>query len=229
MTVAKRRNGKKKLTKLSKTAKLLFDSKKLPRVLARLTGMFLGTDLPYCPGDTFVRFEQWDSFYSYSSKYSRRWVPLVRAGVRRCLGRAYRGRRFAVFEVLRVTPQTLTVRRIKTVDVYFKCWIMRHSSYEYPDRLEADTELAGVFSYERTCSHTSEPERVYIRRSDADALRQYNLLDTTQAQKLDYHNFKNHPRTSIWNPRGQFGVSKIMHDAESGKLVVKYFPDESIP
>ena len=216
MTVAKRRNGKKKLTKLSKTAKLLFDSKKLPRVLARLTGMFLGTDLPYCPGDTFVRFEQWDS---YSSKYSTRWVSLVSPilpGYGQ--GRAYRGRRFAVFEVLRVTPQTLTVRRIKTVDIYFKRgW-----------RLETE-EVEGMFSYERTCSHTSEPERVYIRRSDADALRQYNLLDTTQAQKLDYHNFKNHPRTSIWNPRGQFGVSKILHDAETGKLVVKYFPNESIP
>jgi hypothetical protein len=143
----------------------------------------------------------------------------VRQNEGRGLLRWYRGRRFAVFEVVRVTPQTLKVRQIKSVDVYFKSVNRRHLETE---------EVAGIFSYEGGVQSLAE-QRVHIRGTDADALREYKQIDMEQAQKFEYHNCVNTPRTNIWNPRGQFGVSKIMHDAETGKLVVKYFPNESIP
>ena len=209
MGFGKRQTKMQKLTKLSKSAKALFDTTKLPRVLARRVGQFLGTDLPFCPGDLFVRYEDWANKMVHST---HRYVNLVRISERGGRMRWYDGRRFAVFRVLRVTPQTLTVRKIKVVDVYFK-WAKNRD-------METD-EVAGVFSFERSpgSKFTSDPERLYIRKSDADAMREYKNLDLTKAQKFAFHNYRNTPRTSIWL-EPEYRTSRILHDVETNSLVV---------
>jgi hypothetical protein len=217
MTVGK----PKKLVKLSKTAKLLFEITKIPRVLARRVGMFLGTDLPYLPGGLFVRYEDWSGW----DHPTCRLVNVVRIIEGRGRIRWYKGRRFAVFEVVRVTPQTLTVRRIKTVDVFFK-WA-KSKDLETKE-VEPNTELAGVFSYELNKPEVGL-ERLKIRRADADAMKEYKNVDMTQAQKFEYHNYQNYPRTTIIYVGFMHRVSKILHDVETETLEVKYFPNEWIP
>jgi hypothetical protein len=202
-----------KLTKLSRSAKALFDTTKLPRVLARRVGQFLGTDLAYNPGDLFVRYDEWANKMIHPT---HRYVNLVRISERGGRMRWYDGRRFAVFRVLRVTPQTLTVRKIKVVDVYFK-WNKNRD-------METD-EVAGVFSFERSpLSLERQPqagiERLYIRKSDADAMREYKNLDMTKAQKFAFHNYLNTPRTSIWL-EPECRTSRILHDVETNSLVVE--------
>jgi hypothetical protein len=135
--------------------------------------------------------------------------------------RWYYGKRFLVYEVVRVTPQTLTVHHIKSVETYTK-W--NATQRDVATRIERDTELAGVFSYEgeakrashehsiswRPTSKKSVPDtdRLYIRKSDADARREYNNIKKT---KKTVHTFD-----SIELVDG----TMILHDVGTGKLVV---------
>ena len=184
--------------KLSKTAKVLLDTANIPRVSARNIGMFLGTDLPYQPGGLFVRYEDWvkPSFTSVFSR-TRRYVGLRHKGEGHGWMRWYAGRTFAVYKVLRVTPQTLIVKRVRTVDVYFDCY-----NTEKIDHIGPNTELAGVLFECETVGSSPSEERLYIRMSDAHAMIEYKNLDLTKAQKV-----KN--------------GTQILHDHETETLVAK--------
>ena len=96
---------------LSKTAKLVTKCSVLPGVLARMCGQFLGTDMPFSPGDTFVRRVP----FKCEVACDCRRVRLVRQP---SYVRYYYGKQFDVYTVVRVTPCTVKARKQSEFHVY---------------------------------------------------------------------------------------------------------------
>ena len=119
-----KRLKKMKLTILSKYAKSIKEATEVPDVLARLIGQFLGTDMPYNPGDTFIRSPVWGRSGNIGAE---RRVPLVQSqvGTGRGYIRWFYGQQFNVYKVLRVTPCQLTIKLQKEYHAYQR-WTEEH-------------------------------------------------------------------------------------------------------
>ena len=91
---------------LSQTATALYDSTSFPRAICNRVGQFLGTDVCFNPGDTYVR--------SYLTR--KHYIPQVgRPG-----GVVMNMWAFDVYTVLRVTPCTLRVKLTKILWAFGK-------------------------------------------------------------------------------------------------------------
>ena len=182
MTVSKH-----KQPRLSRSAKALYKTTVLPRALARYVGVFMGTDNPFMPGDTFVRFAPWGL-----SVPNSRDVRVTAGSCGRI--RWYKGRSFKVYEVHRVTPRTVTCVLVKTVDVYAK-WVQSWFSYEgFLSRVEVFSEEGGLipdaiealFVFEHDELERAKLWQLHFRKTDATAMREYAQLDLKTAVKLSW-------------------------------------------
>jgi hypothetical protein len=103
-------------TKLSKTAKVVRPFTRCHE-MARLVGQFSGTDMPHNPGDIFVRKIRWGGICGL---HNYRPVLLLAGteGMGKGHFRWYSGCQFHIFEVVGVTPATLTVIKLRELHLY---------------------------------------------------------------------------------------------------------------
>ena len=100
-----------RLTKLSRYADAVQTTTKVLPVLARLIGQFLGTDMPYNPGDTFVRRGKWNDMRS---------VPCINCKHEYWESRNFIGVMYNVYNVLAVTPCQLKMYCTHTYFIYYQ-------------------------------------------------------------------------------------------------------------
>ena len=152
---------------LSRTATAVHKCSGLPDVLARTCGQFVGSDMPYNPGDTLVREVPFGNGWSPEGRH----VWLVRRIPNEGLMRWYHGKRYDVYKVLRVTPCTVRVRKQTEVHVYEK-W-MRQAN-------ERTDEVAGIFTININGPETT----LHARDGDAMNRQEFDKLDLSTATKV---------------------------------------------
>ena len=179
---------------LSERATLVMNIINCPTDLARIVAHFSGFDMPFKPGDTFVRRDHWykrnglhQDIYSLQLKP----IPLI-AG----LGiRYFDGRTFHVYRVLRVTAHTIVTDFQKTVYVYGKPVLLWNAA-DNPFRSDS-IQAVHVRNAE---NHTHKTFRT--RSTDGSDLVLYNKIDMSEVVVL--------PHTSI-----------VQYDVSKKQLVVK--------